>query len=348
MAYLVEKTIRNSEEIKKEYPLENSLKILVEKHREEIKNILGSKDNRLIIILGPCSAWPLEAVKLYAKKIKEFDRLYGDKLKFILRVYSQKPRTSLGWTGPVNQLNPFLPSNIEVGLVEMRKLMIEITRLDLAIADEALFTHNEGYFDDILSWIAIGARSSEDQEHRIYASMLDIPVGIKNPSSGDLNVAMNSVLTSRHSHVFLLNNKQIRTFGNQYSHIVLRGGNNKSNLNASSFKFLEELFIKNKIVNSSIIADCSHDNSIIDKSGRKDYKKQPEILINFFKEIKEHSSSFKLLKGFMIESFIKSGSQDIKKVNSTSDLDLSGLSITDPCIGIEETKILLKNLYDIL
>ncbi|NCC71660.1 3-deoxy-7-phosphoheptulonate synthase, partial [bacterium] len=257
MAYLIEKTIKSQKEVKEILSLDKKLEEKVLKDRQEIIDIIESKDNRKILILGPCSAWPLKAVEEYALRIKEIEKKYSDKIKFILRVYTQKPRTSLGWTGTINQVNPFLASNIEEGILKSRELMINILKIGLPIADEALFTHNEGYLDDLLSWIAIGARSSEDQEHRIYASMIEHPVGLKNPSSGNINIAVNSVLAAQHSHVFLFSGKQIRTFGNEHAHLVLRGGNGESNIYLENLINAKKLLIKNNIKNPSIIIDCS-------------------------------------------------------------------------------------------
>lgn len=348
MSYIIEKIVKSPEEIKLELPISEELKIQVEKDRKEICNILEGKDKRILLILGPCSAWPKDAVIEYAKQIKEIEKLVSDKIKIILRTYTQKPRTALGWTGPANQPDPFAISDIEKGIVYCRKMMLEILKLELPIADEALFTHKEGYFDDLLSWIAIGARSSEDQEHRIYASMINHPVGIKNPTSSNIKVAINSILAAQHTHVFLLNQKQIRTLGNPHSHLVLRGGNSKSNLNLETFNESKELMEKMQIENPSIIADCSHENSINLKTGKKDPTLQPKTLIETYNLIKDKPELNSILKGFMIESFIKTGNQDLKTAKNINELDMKGLSITDGCIGIEETKKLIEDFYELI
>ncbi len=346
MSYIIEKIIPNQDEIKQNLQVTEDILKLVEKDRKEICDIIEGKDKRKILILGPCSAWPNLAVIEYANKIKPIAELVKDKIKIILRVYTQKPRTTLGWTGPANQPDPFSISDLEKGIIYSRNLMIEILKIGLPIADEALFTHNEGYYDDLLSWIAIGARSSEDQEHRIFASMINHPVGMKNPTSGDLDIAINSVIAAQHSHVFLLNQKQIRTLGNAHAHLVLRGGNGKSNIFYDDLNKAKDKLFEAKVQNPSIIIDCSHDNSIDPSTGKKDPLFQPEVLLRVMEHINDNKELKKIIKGFMIESFLKTGNQNLKIAKNLNDLDLTGLSVTDACIGINETKELIEQLYE--
>lgn len=348
MGYNIEKVVPSQELVKDKMPLPINLKEIVNQDRREIANIIEGKDKRKLLVIGPCSAWPNTAVLNYAKELKELSNKYCDKIKIILRVYTQKPRTVLGWTGPQNQPNPFSISDIEQGIYYCREMMLNILELGLPIADEALFTHNEGYFDDLLSWVAIGARSSEDQEHRIYASMLNNPVGIKNPTCGTLDIACNSVLAAQHTHVFLLNGKQIRTLGNPHAHLVLRGSNGESNIFIENLLKIDDIFKKKQILNPSVLIDCSHDNSIEPSSGKKDPLAQPKVLMRVLKNMSEHSRLKTLIKGFMVESFILEGKQNLKDFNSIEEINLNGLSITDACISLEQTKKLLADFYSYL
>lgn len=346
MSYIIEKTISTPNHIKDKYPINKGLVMQVDKDRREIIEIIEGRDKRKLLIIGPCSAWPNTAVIEYAKKLKKISDKVKGKIKIVMRVYTQKPRTTLGWTGPINQPNPYAVSNIEEGIIYCREMMREVLTIGLPVADEALFTHNEGYFDDILSWIAIGARSSEDQEHRIYASMINHPVGIKNPTSGNIEIGVNSILAAEQQHVFLLNGKQVRTLGNDYAHLVLRGGDGKSNIFMEDLKKTRDILEKKQVKCKSVIVDCSHDNSIDPSSGKKDHHNQSKALLRVLDHMKEDDSINKLVKGFMVESFIKDGNQDLNSVKSIEDLDLKGLSVTDACIGWEATEKLILEIFE--
>ena len=339
MPYIVEKQIPRPDEILKRTPLNPKLKNQVEKDRKEIIDIITGRDKRKLLIIGPCSAWPYEAVIDYANELGKIAENVKDRIKIIMRVYTQKPRTTIGWTGPMNQPDPYKEADIETGIIYCRKMMIDVLNMRLPIADEALFTHNEGYFSDLLSWVAIGARSAEDQEHRIHASMMDVAVGMKNPTSGDIAVSVNSVIAAQYHHVFLLHGNQIRTKGNPYAHLVLRGGKNP-NYDFESLKTATKLLQEKEIKNTAIIVDVSHENSVDPKTKKKNPLLQPNVLANVIDSMKKDNNLYKLIKGFMVESFIKTGKQDLNK-----DVDTSGLSITDACIGIEETKEMIENLY---
>ncbi len=321
------------QETRKELTLTDELKQKIQKHRQEIKDILESKDNRTLLIIGPCSAYPPNDTIEYAKQISLIQEQVKDKIKIILRVYTQKPRTTLGWEGLLIQPDPFNPPNIQKGIEQARKLMIEITKLNLPIADEILFTHSYPYLKSLLSYSAIGARSTEDQEHRNLASHLNHPVGLKNPTSGDIKKAINSVISTQNSHTFLLNNNQITSNGNPHSHLILRGGKNISHINQESINQASDLLQSKNIKNPSIIIDLSHDNS----------NKEPLKQIENLKKIQQLENK-KYLKGFMIESFLKTGNQKI----TTKEQLKKGLSITDPCLGLEETKNLIKEFYEFL
>ena len=189
------------EKIIKAFPLSKKAEKQIEQDRKEVKEILEGKDPRTLVIVGPCSAWPKEAVLEYAKKLKPLSDKLKKNLKIVMRVYIQKPRTTTGWTGPVNQPNPFKPSHIGEGAKYCREMMVKVVEMGLPIADEAVFTHNAKGFIELLSWVAIGARSTEDQEHRVFASSLDCAVGMKNPTSGSIEIGVNSVVAAQYPHV---------------------------------------------------------------------------------------------------------------------------------------------------
>lgn len=339
MPYVVEKQIMKPEEVLLRFPLDMSLQKLVRSDREEIKSILKGTDKRKLLIIGPCSAWPSSAVVDYARQLEKIAEEVKDKIKVIMRVYTQKPRTTVGWTGAMNQPDPRKESDIEAGIEYCRKMMIDVLKVGLPLADEAVFTHNKGYFSDLLSWIVIGARSAEDQEHRAHASMADIPVGMKNPTSGDIAIGVNSVIAAQYPHVILQDSQQIRTSGNEYAHLVLRGGKSKPNYSFEDLKYAAELM--KKVKNPSIIVDASHDNSVIE--GKKDPLMQPKVILDVVESMKQDKEIYKIVKGFMIESFLKTGKQDINGKEL-----VPGLSITDACIGIDETRELIKRLYSSL
>lgn len=341
MGYKIIKKLPTADEIIATLPLSDEGYQSIAKHQQEIKDILGGKNNRLLMVVGPCSAWPNTAVLEYAKRLKEIESQVSDALKLVMRVYIQKPRTIKGWTGPVNQPDPLASPDIAAGAMYCRKLMVQIAEMGLPIADEALYTHNARGFIELLSWVAIGARSSEDQEHRIFASGIDCPVGIKNPTHGSLKIGVNSVLAAQHPHYFVLDGNEVVTDGNKYAHMVLRGSNNEPNYSIEHIKEVADNFVKNNVYNPAIMIDVSHDNCLF--NGNKEHNKQPEIIMQVIDEVIQHKEYRQFVKGFMVESFIKSGKQNAETANP---IDMDGLSITDPCIGWEDTENMLLKLAD--
>lgn len=339
MAYQTIKKVPTSDEIISKIPLtENGYKN-IERHKEEIEAILNGEDSRLLMIVGPCSAWPSEAVLDYANRLQQVSEEVKDQIKIIMRVYIQKPRTVKGWTGPINQPDPLAEPDIEAGIWYCRKLMTQVVELGLPIADECLFTHNARGFQELLSWVAIGARSTEDQEHRIFASSLDCPVGMKNPTHGSLKIAVNSIIAAQHSHYAVFDGYEVKTAGNKYAHLVLRGSNDKPNYSVEHINEVAEHFAKGGVVNPAIIVDVSHDNCLI--NGIKDHNAQAIIVKNVIDSLSEKPELKKLVKGFMLESFIKEGRQNAE---SGDPIDLGGLSITDPCLSWDTTRELLLSV----
>ena len=343
MAFKRLKRLPSAEEIINNIPLSSDGYLSITQHQEEIKNILSGKDNRLLVIIGPCSAWPAPAVVEYAKKLIKLNKLIKHSIKIVMRVYIQKPRTRTGWAGPLTQPDPLLPPDITTGMYYTRKMMVDIVSIGMPIADEALFTHNTRGFIELLSWVAIGARSSEDQEHRVFASSINCPVGMKNPTNGSIKIGVNGVISAQHSHVAIFDGFEIETSGNKYAHLVLRGGDNKPNYSIEHITNAINDMQENNVANPAIIIDVSHDNCLI--NNKKEYSQQDKIIFDIMENIKQNPTIKPFVKGFMIESFLKDGKQTIDKLNNT--LDFEGLSITDPCIGFEQTKDLLLKLADL-
>jgi len=336
------KKIPSAEELIQEFPLSTNNLSQILRDRKEVKNILAGKDKRMIVITGPCSAWPSPAVLEYGKRLKRLSNELEGKLKLVLRVYIQKPRTTKGWTGPVNQPNPLESSDIEKGSKYSRSLMVKLIGMGIPIADELLFTHNERGFTELLSWVAIGARSAEDQEHRIFASALECPAGMKNPTSGNVEIAINNVIAAQHSHTSVFYGNQVLTHGNDYAHLVLRGGSTGPNYHVEDIQKAVSLMTINNVKNPSIIIDASHDNCKV--HGEKDEKQQINVIREVVNNLKIYKDLRSVVKGFMLESYIKSGNQKVVEGMNEEDIDKEGLSITDPCLSWEDTEVLLRDL----
>lgn len=339
MNYTKIKALISAEALLDLVPLSTQRQQDIAKHRQEIKQILAGADQRLLLIVGPCSAWPMEAVWEYAKRLAQLNDMVKHRLKLVMRVYPHKSRTALGWSGAIFQPDPCKAFNISEGLIYTRKMMVEVIELGLPIAAEALYTQFYQNYWDLISWIAVGARSSESHEHRVFASSVDIPVGLKNPTHGSLRVATNSIISAQNAHPTIVDGYESQTHGNPYAHLVLRGGNNQPNHSLEHLQFLEQLLREKNIKNPSVIIDVSHDNTIID--GVKDYQQQPHTIAQILETIAPYPALQRLIKGFMVESFIKAGRQDI---NRPEQIDRGGLSITDACIGWEETEALIFKL----
>ena len=338
MTYKIIKKLPTVDELVNNYPLSTVGQLNIQRHRTEIRNILSGMDSRLLIIVGPCSAWPYDAVIEYANKLVKLNHEVSDKIKLVMRTYIQKPRTVKGWTGPANQPDPLIPPDIEQGMNYSRKLMVEIAEKNLAIADEALFTHNARGYIDLLSWVAIGARSSEDQEHRIFASSIDAPVGIKNPTSGSVQIGINGVVVAQHPHVAVFDGYEVETAGNKFAHLVLRGGSTSSNYSLADLEYAYSR-LATSVTNPALIIDVSHDNCRI--NGVKDYQQQGNIVFDILKSINNKPELKKIVRGFMLESFLKGGRQEISKDRP---IDMNGLSITDACLSWEDTRQIIVDL----
>ena len=318
-------------DLKKKLPSSNIL------FRNEIMNILNDKDDRLLVIIGPCSIHNTDEALEYAKKLSKLREKFINKLFIIMRVYFEKPRTTIGWKGLINDPDLDNSCNINKGLYIARKLMINISKLNLPIGCEFLDTISPKFTCDLVSWGAIGARTTESQCHRQLASGLSMPIGFKNSTNGNIHKAIDAIISCKYEHTFLginqnNNSSIIKTKGNKYGHIILRGGDNMTNYDEDSV-YNCYISMKKKNIKPNIIIDCSHGNS------QKDYKKQPLVIENICSQLKKNK---RYIKGVMIESNINEGNQNI------SDNLKYGVSITDSCISLETTEEVLQKLYDSL
>ena len=316
-------------ELKKELPLPESVRELVANSRQTVHDILDGKDDRLFAVVGPCSIHDTELALEYGKRLKTLADGVSEKIFIIMRVYFEKPRTTVGWKGLIN--DPHLNGSFEIedGLRKARKLLIDLSEIGLPLATEALDPISPQYLQDTITWTAIGARTTESQTHREMSSGLSSPVGFKNGTDGSLDVAVNAMKSVVSGHAFLGINPQgqvaiTKTKGNQYGHVVLRGGGGKPNYDSVSIALCEQALEKAKLP-KNIVVDCSHANS------NKDHNVQPLVLDDIAHQIKDGNRS---ICGVMIESNINEGNQSIP--DDLSQLKY-GVSVTDACISWEST-----------
>ena len=327
-------------ELKTELPLTESAYQTVLHGRETIRNILDGKDKRIFMVIGPCSIHDPIAAHEYADRLKALSEKIKDTIYIVMRVYFEKPRTTVGWKGLINDPDMNDSFNIEKGLRIGRKLLVELNEKGLPCATEALDPNSPQYYQDLISWSAIGARTTESQTHREMSSGLSSPVGFKNGTDGGLTVATNAMQSVKHGHHFLgLNNQGqvsvIRTSGNPYAHVVLRGGNGKPNYDAGSVAEAEAALAKAK-VSTKIMIDTSHANS------NKDPFLQPLVLKNITEQIIDGNKS---IIGIMVESHLKGGRQEIPE--NLCDLEY-GKSVTDGCIDWDTTEKVLLEMHEAL
>lgn len=342
MNFRIHKTLPSPDLVRSQIPATRDILQKVSQDRKEIKAILSGKDSRKLLIVGPCSAWPIESVIEYAKKLAPLAQKYRPKLKIVLRSYLQKSRSAGGWMGVAHQPNVSGDTDVEQGIGMGRKIFLEILSLGLPVSDELVFLSLYPYFEDLLSWAALGARSSEDPMHRLFVSGLEIPVGIKNPTSGYTVSVVNAVQVAQTSQEFVFGGQQIATSGNPYAHVLLRGGGGKSNYDSQSLQTVLELLNKKCVQNKSILIDASHENCRTEK-GEKDPFLQIKVVRDVLHSCQKNSEFFHLVKGFLLESFLHTGEQDIASKNI-----IPGLSITDPCLGWKETHALIQEIAETL
>jgi len=328
-------------EIRDQFPLPTGLAELKEKRDQEIKDVLTGNSDKFLVIIGPCSADNEEAVLDYTSRLVSVQEKVKEKLIIIPRVYTNKPRTTgEGYKGLLHQPDPEKKPNMYEGIIAIRKMHMHVVQeTGLTTADEMLYTENLRYLDDLMSYIAVGARSVENQQHRLVASGCDVPVGMKNPTSGDLSVMLNSVVAAQGSHEFIFRGWEVKTPGNPLAHTILRGAVNKHGQNLPNYHYedlilLHELYSQRDLKNPACIVDGNHSNS------GKRYQEQVRIV----KEVlhsRRHSSEIRdMVKGVMIESYIEPGAQKI------DDHQIYGKSITDPCLGWKETERMIYEMAE--
>lgn len=338
MSFEFVKKLPTPSEIKEQYPVPEKLVTLKTERDQEIRDVLTGKSNKFLVIIGPCSADNEDAVCDYVSRLAKVNEKVKDKLILIPRIYTNKPRTTgEGYKGIVHQPDPEKKPDLLAGLIAMRKMQIHAMDVSgLTAADEMLYPENWRYVSDILSYVAIGARSVEDQQHRMTVSGFDVPAGMKNPTSGDLTVMLNSVYAAQHPHTFTYRGWEVNTTGNDLAHTVLRGATSKHGQNLANYHYedlnlLLQLYNERDLKNPAAIIDSNHSNS------SKQYKQQIRIIKEVMHSRKLSPDIHNLVKGVMIESYLVEGSQKVGE-------GVYGKSITDPCLGFEDSEQLI---YDI-
>jgi len=329
------------QETKEKYPLTEAAAKVKEENDAAIKDVFTGRSDRKLLIIGPCSADSEEPVMEYAARLARLQEAVKDKLLLVLRVYTNKPRTTGdGYKGMLHQPNPEEKPDVYKGILAIRELHSRVIRESgLPTADEMLYPANYRYLSDLLSYVAVGARSVENQEHRLVSSGIPVPVGMKNPTSGDLSVMMNSITAAQHKHSFVYRGWEVNTDGNPLAHAILRGYVNKhgqslSNYHYEDLEFLYEMYAKAGLENMALIVDTNHANS-----GKK-YLEQPRICKEVLHSCRHNEHINRLFKGFMIESYLEDGAQKIGE-------GCFGKSITDPCLGWEKTEKLIFEIADL-
>ncbi|MCB2353700.1 3-deoxy-7-phosphoheptulonate synthase [Clostridium estertheticum] len=334
------KKMPTEKEIMEEMPLPNNIKEIKKRRDTEIRKVFENKSDKFLLIVGPCSADNEDSVCEYIGKLAEVQEKVKDSIIIIPRIYTNKPRTTgEGYKGMASQPDPSKEPDMDAGLRAIRKLHIKaLSEYHMSAADEMLYPENYTYLSDLLGYIAVGARSVENQQHRFTVSGVDMPVGMKNPTGGDLTVMLNSIKAAQDGHTFIYSGWQVQTSGNPLAHAVLRGAVDSYGKNIPNYHYEELINIakeyeKQKLFNPSIIVDTNHANSM------KHYEEQPRIAREVLMSRKDDSLLKKMIKGFMIESYIVEGKQDVGQ-------GTYGKSITDACLGWEETEKLIYNIAE--
>ena len=340
MSFEFIKKLPTPQEIREKYPLSEELAAIKKARDEEIRKVFTGESDKFLVIIGPCSADNEEAVLDYAGRLAKVNEKVGDKLILIPRIYTNKPRTTgEGYKGMMHQPDPEKKPDLLAGLLAIRKMHIHaIEQTGLTAADEMLYPENYRYLSDLLSYVAIGARSVEDQQHRLVVSGMDVPAGMKNPTSGDLSVMLNSVVAAQGGHEFIFRGYEVHTPGNPLTHTILRGAVNKHgqyipNYHYEDLILLHELYAKRDLANPACIVDANHSNS------GKQYMEQIRIVKEVLHSRRHSSEINQMVKGVMVESYIEPGSQKIGE-------HCYGKSITDPCLGWEDSERLIYEIAE--
>lgn len=331
------------QEIKSMYPVPESLAKIKKNNDDEIQNVFTGKSNKFILIIGPCSADREDAVIDYIKRLRKVadEETVKNELVIIPRIYTNKPRTTgEGYKGMLHQPDPNQAPDMLKGIIGIRRLhLTALSETGFSCADEMLYPENHSYLSDLLSYVAVGARSVENQQHRLTASGVDLPVGMKNPTSGDISVMLNAIKAAEHGHTFIYRGFEATTKGNKLAHAILRGyvnhhGEPHENYHYENLILLANQYDEEHFINPAVIIDCNHSNS-----GKK-YLEQIRISKEILHSTTENDKIKKLVKGLMIESYIEDGCQKVEE-------GIYGKSITDPCLGWEKTEELIRDIANI-
>ena len=332
----------NPDAIKALLPTTPELQAIKARRDEELKAILSGRDRRFLLIIGPCSADRQDAVLDYISRLRTVQEKVADKIYIVPRIYTNKPRTTGdGYKGMLHQPDPQEHSDMLRGLMSIRELHLKtLAETGFTCADEMLYPENHAYLDDLLGYVAVGARSVEDQQHRLTASGLNVPVGMKNPTSGDYTVMLNAIMAAQHSHTFVYRGWEATSQGNPYAHAILRGYVNKHGQSQPNYHYeelirLQQLYAQKELQNMAVIIDCNHNNS------GKQYLEQIRITREVLHSRRNNAELETMVKGIMIESYLEDGCQKIGE-------GIYGKSITDPCLGWEKTEKLIYEMADLL
>ena len=330
------------QQIKTRYPLTEEMAKIKKARDEELKSIFSGESDKFILIIGPCSADSKEPVLDYISRLRDIQNEVSDKIFIVPRIYTNKPRTTGdGYKGMLHQPDPDKRPDMLEGIIAIRDLhMSALKEFGFTCADEMLYPDNYRYLSDVLAYVAIGARSVENQQHRLTSSGIEIPVGMKNPTSGDLSIMMNAITAAQHKHTFIYRGWEVESDGNPYAHAIMRGyidysGKCVSNYHYEDLVKLNEIYQQSGLSNPSAIIDTNHANSA------KQYLEQTRIAKDVIYSCNHNKDIRKMVKGLMIESYIEDGAQKIGE-------HIYGKSITDPCLGWEKTKDLIYNIADTL
>ena len=340
MSMIFKRKLPIPKEVKEEFPLSEKMAAVKAERDEQIKAVFEGRSDKFILVIGPCSADHSDPVLEYISRLKVVADQVSDKIIIIPRIYTNKPRTTgQGYKGMLHQPNPDENPDMYKGIVAIRELhMAALRDYDFPCADEMLYPENYRYLSDLLSYVAVGARSVENQQHRLTASGIEAPVGMKNPTGGDLGVMINSITAAQASHTFLFRGWEVQSEGNPYAHAILRGyvdftGRSCSNYHYEDLLRVNALYEGSGLLNPSVIVDANHNNS-----GKK-YLEQIRIAKDVVHSRNENADIKRLVKGLMIESYIEDGTQGMNE-------HIFGKSITDPCLGWEKTERLIFDLAE--
>ncbi|MBE6609229.1 MAG: 3-deoxy-7-phosphoheptulonate synthase [Ruminococcaceae bacterium] len=327
-------------DVKMEYPVTESMEQIKNERDKAIRSVFEGSLDKFILVIGPCSADHREPVLEYISRLKRVEEQVSDKIIIIPRIYTNKPRTTgQGYKGMLHQPDPEAKPDMYKGIVAIRELHLSALRdYGFSCADEMLYPENYRYLSDLLSYVAVGARSVENQQHRLVASGVEAPVGMKNPTGGDMSVMMNSIVAAQSSHTFIYRGWEVTSEGNPYAHAILRGyldysGRSISNYHYEDLLYVKDLYEKSNLVNPSVIVDTNHNNS-----GKK-YLEQVRIAKDIVHSRNQNPDIKRLVKGLMIESYIEDGACKAEE-------HIFGKSITDPCLGWEKTERLILDIAD--